>query len=394
MKKCNIHHPSLSITISVSEFRGIGDGNEIHILITNSDATDLGSEIAAIEEAYRYALNELGLKEDTAVFRRIFASDLANQQEVLAQTALISSASGNNPAAVSIVEQPPLPDRRLALWAYHIGDCSVAAKERVGQSVVVRRGVISHIWSTGYRSSGLNGASASADQTDGVFELYEQQLRHLRATLRDNVLRTWIFVQNVDSNYGGMVSARRKLFERRGLTRDTHFIASTGIEGRCSDRHINVLMDAYAVAGIDRRQIQYLSAEDRLGPTIDYGVTFERGTAIDYRDRRHILISGTASIDPAGNTIHIGDVVAQTQRAVGNVASLLEKGGATLSDLANLIVYIRDHADTKAVTREIEHLIPDTPTVFLRAPVCRQDWLMEIECMAVVSADNPGFSAF
>ncbi|MFX5752317.1 hypothetical protein ABTE32_23135, partial [Acinetobacter baumannii] len=66
------------------------------------------------------------------------------------------------------------------------------------------------------------------------------------------------------------------------MTGDTHYIASTGIEGGCSHRFDVVLMDAYSVLDLEQGQISYLNDFDRLCATKDYKVTFERGTRVAY----------------------------------------------------------------------------------------------------------------
>ncbi len=66
----------------------------------------------------------------------------------------------------------------------------------------------------------------------------------------------------------------------------------------------DVMMDAYAISGVRKEQIRYLSAPDHLSPTHVYGVTFERGVSVAYQDRKHIIISGTASIDSAGKIVY------------------------------------------------------------------------------------------
>ena len=141
-------------------------------------------------------------------------------------------------------------------------------------------------------------------------------------------MRTWIYVKDVDFFYQDLVTARTALFEQHGLTRDTHYIASTGIEGACSHRYDTVLMDAYSILGLKPEQVSYLNDFDRLCATKDYDVTFERGTRIAYSDRAHHFISGTASIDATGVVVHPGDVRRQLERTVLNVDSLLRSGGA------------------------------------------------------------------
>ena len=68
-------------------------------------------------------------------------------------------------------------------------------------------------------------------------------------------------------------------------------------------------MDSYAVDGLEPGQIQFLYAPTHLNPTYEYGVTFERGTAVTYGDRKQVFISGTASIDNRGEIVYPGDIV-------------------------------------------------------------------------------------
>lgn len=89
-------------------------------------------------------------------------------------------------------------------------------------------------------------------------------------------------------NYAGVVKARNEVFVTQGLTPQTHYIASTGIGGRHADTQVLVQMDTYAVLGIRQEQIHYLYAPTHLNPTYEYGVSFERGTYVDYGDRRQV----------------------------------------------------------------------------------------------------------
>jgi hypothetical protein len=116
-------------------------------------------------------------------------------------------------------------------------------------------------------------------------------------TLRNNTVRTWIYVRDVDNHYAGMVKARRELFDKIGLTSQTRYIASTGIEGKSADPHSLLTMDALSIGNIKEEQIVRMEALKNLSSTSVYGVTFERGTRLLFGDRSHIHISGTASID-------------------------------------------------------------------------------------------------
>lgn len=153
-------------------------------------------------------------------------------------------------------------------------------------------------------------------------------------------------------------------------------------------------MDAYAVDGLVTGQQQYLYAKDYLNPTYEYGVTFERGVRVDYGDRCHSLISGTASIDNRGQVVHVGDVRRQTERMWENVEALLNEGGASADDVMSIIVYLRDMADYEVVRRMFSERWGDVPVVITLAPVCRPDWLVEMECMAVTERRDGRYRPF
>jgi len=191
-----------------------------------------------------------------------------------------------------------------------------------------------------------------------------------------------------------MVKARNEVFTREGLTPDTHFIASTGIEGQTTVSSALVTMDAYSVGGLDVGQITYLKALDYLNPTHEYGVAFERGTAIDYGDRRHILISGTASIDCSGEIVYPKDIQKQTQRGFDNIKALLSEAQADMRDVNLMIVYLRDPTDAIFIDAYLEANYRDIPTIVVFAAVCRSGWLIEIECTAIKEISNPGFRNF
>ena len=206
--------------------------------------------------------------------------------------------------------------------------------------------------------------------------------------------RTWLYIRDVDVFYTDMVKSRTDVFKRQGLTGDTHFIASTGIEGTCAHHYDVVTMDAYSVLGLAPGQISYLNDFGHLCATKDYGVTFERATRVAYGDRAHIFMSGTASIDGEGWVVHPGDVLKQLDRALENVDALLADGQARLADLTHLIVYLRDRGDYCSVRDRLAERFPSLPTQIVQGPVCRPEWLIEVEGIAATAIDKPDWPAF
>ena len=98
-----------------------------------------------------------------------------------------------------------------------------------------------------------------------------------------------------------------------------------------------------------------------LESTYEYGVTFERGTAVTYGDRKQVFISGTASIDNRGEIVYPGDIVKQTERMMENISVLLKEADATTRDITQAITYLRDMADYAVVKKYFEAHYPDLP---------------------------------
>ena len=347
---------------------------EFHFTLQVQDATlSFEDQLRAVLEAYSAVTSD-----KTVLLRRFFLSDPANQAVSL------DAAIRDLPAAASsVIGQPPLNGTKIAAWVYAVsgGD--------------IRDGVLSH---NGYRQLWLGGmtsdGSGSEAQMAGIFRDCEAALAGNGLSVAGNCLRTWIFVRDVDTHYAGVVKGRRDHFTRIGLTPDTHFIASTGIAGFSADPRQLVRMDAYAVGGLKEEQVRYLHAYDHLSPTAVYGVTFERGTAVTYGDRRHVFISGTASIDREGKVVHVGDPVRQTERMLENVDALLKEAGAGFEDITYSLVYLRDAADYPRVREVLQCDCPVLDPIYVLAPVCRPAWLVEMECMAVTGQGDSSFAAF
>ena len=130
-----------------------------------------------------------------------------------------------------------------------------------------------------------------------------------------------------------------------------------------------------------------------MNRTSEYGVSFERGVAVTYGDRRHIFIAGTASIDAYGEIVHNGNVILQAGRMIENIQKLLEEADASLDDIGQSIIYLRDSADYDRVKAYINEKLPKLPYIIVRAPVCRTGWLIQMECMAVTRKGDRKFAA-
>jgi len=362
----------------VFSFTEAGGVKEYHVILHVTDCTiPFQQQLDAILDAYQSVITNT-LPGAVTVFKRYFLSDSANQADDVA-------AADTSDCAKSIIQQAPLDGTKIGLWAYLMTD--VETRLLPSELYEASHGAYRHLWN----GSAHNLAANSEYQTRLLFNEYIMQLLQEGCTLADNCIRTWLFVNDVDLNYGGVVRARNQVFFTQGLTNSTHFIASTGIGGRQQDPNVLTQMDNYAIAGIKPEQIRYLYASTHLNRTSDYGVSFERGTRVDYGDRSHVIISGTASINNKGQVAYPKDIIQQTHRMWENVEALLTEAECTFDDVAHIIVYLRDSSDYAVVSKLFKERFPDKPYIIVQASVCRPNWLIEMECMAVKKTVNTGF---
>ncbi len=380
--------------VSIKKFSGSNGGTEYFFIIEAPVTGDFNSQLQAVEQRYTEALRSEALALESAIFRRIYVSDVLNQAPTVERSSLVRETR-QNPVAVSIIEQQPLLGGKIALFAYHVTSSSPCVKHRLSpHHLLVEFGGQRHLWSTALHVDSAESRLSAETQTHEIFDNLIGILATEHATLLDNCLRTWIYLKDVDVFYHGMVKARNDLFAQHNLTKDSHYIASTGIEGACASPNSLVTMDAYSVLNLVPKQVSHLNDFNKLCLAHDYEVAFERATRVEYADRAHYFISGTASIDNAGNVVHLMDVIAQLDRALENVEALLHAGEASLADMMYLLVYLRDATDYPAVSALLNQRLPNLPTLIVHGPVCRPEWLIEIEGVAVAAKSQTDMPVF
>ena len=139
-------------------------------------------------------------------------------------------------------------------------------------------------------------------------------------------------------------------------------------------------MDLISILG-PKSSIEYLDTTDMQGLAFDYGSAFSRATKIQTPACKTVFVSGTASIDIDGATIHVGDTVAQIQTTFDNIEKVLNEMGCAVGDIAHAILYCK--------TAEIEQVIHsqwsnlDWPFFTAITDICRDDLLFEIEVTAI-----------
>jgi enamine deaminase RidA (YjgF/YER057c/UK114 family) len=149
------------------------------------------------------------------------------------------------------------------------------------------------------------------------------------------------------------------------------------------------LINNLAALPVEKRAITNLRV---LNEAYDYQKPSScvRGMRIDLNGLTILLISGTASIDEYGVSVHIGDFRAQLRRTYHNITGLLEAEGATWHDIVRTTCYLRDiERDYEAFNEERtkffqeQGLDPVPASTGIQAILCRPELLIEIEAIAM-----------
>lgn len=136
-----------------------------------------------------------------------------------------------------------------------------------------------------------------------------------------------------------------------------------------------------------------ISASDVLNEAHAYArpSAFSRGMRVELPGATMLLLSGTASVDEHGATVHEGDFVAQCLRTYRNLTRLLDTEGADWRDIVRTTCYLRDIERDYSAFNDVRTWFlarvgcdPLPASTAIQARLCRSDLLVEIEAIAVL----------
>ena len=219
---------------------------------------------------------------------------------------------------------------------------------------------------------------------------YQEIFGVLRETEHRHLLRIWNYLPEINREAGGgeryrlFNSARQLAFRKSGQATVGTVPAASAV-GSPAGSPISI----YFLAA---RQPPKMIENPRQTSAYYYPPKFGRHSPIFSRAcvmqesvGTNLFVSGTASI-VGYETIHQGDVGAQTRETMANISALLEEVNRVVGSSRYVLdglkfkVYVREPSDLPAIQRVLSRSLgPSTPIVYLQADVCREDLLVEIE---------------
>ncbi|MHC4985202.1 MAG: Rid family hydrolase [Planctomycetota bacterium] len=199
------------------------------------------------------------------------------------------------------------------------------------------------------------------------------------------VARTWMWLADLLDWYDDFNAVRNEFFQECGLLTKSgkhRLPASTGIGvGPASGGHC--AMDMVALVG-QTEPFDYFLAGGDQGSAFDYGSAFSRALKAQTLAGETIYVSGTAAIDEAGITEHVGDAEAQISDTIKHARAVLAEANCGDADVVQSMIYCK----TPEVERHFRRMFGDLswPQVISICDVCRHDLLFEVEVMACPDA--------
>lgn len=213
-------------------------------------------------------------------------------------------------------------------------------------------------------------------QTEEVFSSINKALG-LAGMGFEHVVRTWFYNEEILEWYHGFNRVRTGYFQNHTIRR---MPASTGI-GAPNPSGTALAAKALAIlpsigGGVGIHPVRSPLQCDAFA----YGSAFSRAMEVSDSRSRTVYISGTASIEPGGKSVHMGDPAGQMELTMDVVGGILDEAGMRLEDATRVVAYFRDPAHIR-VWEDCcrRRALPPLPLLAVGCYVCRDDLLFEIE---------------
>ncbi len=226
------------------------------------------------------------------------------------------------------------------------------------------------------------------EQACEVLELMEAALRVADMEF-SHVLRTWFYNDDILSWYRHFNRVRNTFFANRHVF-DGLLPASTAVGAPTAAGTGAALVSGVLAVKAKEETVRAIAVPSPLQCAArEYGSSFSRAVELVMPDHRRLLVSGTASIGPEGDTAHLGDADAQVARTLDVVNAILESRGMGWADVVRGVGHIKRAEDAPAFRRccDADQIGP-LPVVLAQSEICRPDLLFELEVDAITAGQQ------
>ena len=219
------------------------------------------------------------------------------------------------------------------------------------------------------------------EQTREVFERMEAALQDEGMTFA-HVVRTWFYLDDILTWYREFNAIRTAFYKERKIFGGV-VPASTGV-GMANPNGAALVGGLLAVKPRSDRVEVFAVPSPLQCSAMDYRSSFSRAVEVHVAGRRHLYISGTASIAPNGHSAHRGDMRGQVDLTMNVVRAILVSRRMNFADATRVTAYIKHPHDAPVFDAWLaEHGLQAWPVVTTPATICRGELLFEIELDAV-----------
>lgn len=219
--------------------------------------------------------------------------------------------------------------------------------------------------------------TTEAAQTEETFSSLGQALESAGFSFAD-LVRTWFYNRDILSWYREFNRVRSAFYRLRPF-RTGSMPASTGIEGR-NPEGAALAMAAWAVKPLTPHAHVREIASPLQCPAPAYGSAFSRAMEINSGGRQRLLVSGTASIAPGGESIWPGDPMRQIDQTMEVIAAILHSRQLDFTDVVRASAYFKHANDLPYFETWLQsHGLDTMPYLPMHCDVCRDDLLFELE---------------
>ncbi|MDR1497831.1 MAG: hypothetical protein LBS59_05395 [Puniceicoccales bacterium] len=240
-------------------------------------------------------------------------------------------------------------------------------------------------WETPSARYLLLGALTPADTTASLASQSADVWRDLRSILLSqgfaltDIVRTWFFNHRILEWYDDFNRVRTAFFNENNIF-GTLVPASTGV-GASNPHNAALSLDALAIAPKRDTATTAIAVPSPLQcPANDYKSAFSRAVEVNDTTGRHLLISGTASIELNGTTAHKDDLDAQIKLSLRVVGAILNSRNMDWGNVSRGILYFpKIEWMSRFEPCRAALGLPALPVIFAHCDICRDDLLFEIE---------------